>query len=46
LKGGTYYEFNYPKSMGTYGLGINDEKVVVGLYAPDNDYQGGFVATY
>jgi hypothetical protein len=36
----------HPQSMGTYGMGINDKSVVVGFYAPDNDYQGGFVATY
>jgi hypothetical protein len=32
--------------MGTYGMGINDKSVVVGFYMPDNNYQGGFIATY
>jgi uncharacterized membrane protein len=46
LHGGKYYTVDHPQSMGTYGMGINDKSVVVGFYAPDNDYQGGFVATY
>jgi len=46
LHGGKYYTIDHPKSMGTYGLGINDKSMVVGFYAPDNNYQGGFTATY
>ena len=46
LHSGKYYTVDYPKSMGTYGMGINDKNVVVGFYVPDNNYQGGFIATY
>jgi len=27
-------------------MGINDKNTLVGFYVPDNDYQGGFIATY
>jgi uncharacterized membrane protein len=46
LHGGKYYTIDHPQSMGTYGMGINDKSVVVGFYVPDNNYQGGFIATY
>jgi len=46
LHGGKYYTIDHPKSMGTYGMGINDKSMVVGFYAPDNNYQGGFTAAY
>ena len=46
LHAGKYYKFDHPKSMGTYGMGMNDLNVVVGFYTPDNNYQGGFTATY
>jgi hypothetical protein len=32
--------------MGTYGMGINDKRTLVGFYVPDNNYQGAFLATY
>jgi uncharacterized membrane protein len=46
LQGGKYYTTDYPNSGGTYGMGINDKNTLVGFYVPDNDYQGGFIATY
>jgi uncharacterized membrane protein len=46
LHDGKYYTTDYPNSQGTYGMGINNKKTLVGFYVPDNDYQGGFIATY
>jgi uncharacterized membrane protein len=46
LHSGKYYTADYPNSGGTYGMGINDKNTLVGFYVPDNNYQGGFVATY
>ncbi len=46
LHNGKYYTTDYPNSGGTYGMGLNDKNTMVGFYVPNNDYQGGFVATY
>src|SRR5580658_5673731 len=46
LQSGKYYTTDYPNSGGTYDMGINDKNTLVGFYVPDNDYQGGFIATY
>ena len=46
LHSGKYYTTDYPNSGGTYDMGINDKNTLVGFYVPDNNYQGGFVATY
>jgi hypothetical protein len=46
LNNGTYYKFDHPKSMDTYGAGINDRGVIVGFYTPLSGPGGGFKATY
>jgi uncharacterized membrane protein len=45
--GGKYYKFIYPKSVQTYGGGINDHQVFVGGYqAKDGGPFQGFTASY
>ena len=36
LQAGTYYKFDYPKSIFTYGGGINDKQTIVGWYQISN----------
>jgi len=44
---GKYYTFNYPKSAGTSGLGVNDHNLLVGFYqTTKNGLDQGFKATY
>jgi uncharacterized membrane protein len=43
---GKYYTFDCSNSMGTAANGLNDENRIVGFCEPNNNYEGGFVATY
>ena len=33
LHAGKYFKFDYPKSVDTWGGGINDKRTVIGAYA-------------
>jgi uncharacterized membrane protein len=47
LHHGKYYKFNYPKSVFTYALGINDKNVFAGQYeAQTGGPFSGYKATY
>lgn len=47
LHKGKYYKFDYPKSVQTYGGGINDKAMIVGGFqAQTNGPLSGFIAAY
>jgi hypothetical protein len=47
LQAGNYYKFDYPKSIFTYGGGINDRHAIVGWYQVSNTGPvSGYKATY
>lgn len=47
LRAGKYYKFDYPKSVFTYGGGINDKNTVVGWYQiNETGPVSGYKATY
>lgn len=41
-----YYKFDYPKALGTYPNGINDQNAFVGWYQNEDGSYSGFKATF